>query len=145
MSIRLIYTSKAHESCDQIAIDNILLTSQQLNSENEVTGILYFSNQFFMQYLEGEKNLVEATYERIAKDRRHTDLKLVHSNRIETRNFKGWSMAFVPQSERLTSLNEKYLNSSVFNPADISSDTALKMVLELRNELPKAHYILGHA
>ena len=62
---RLIYTSTASDRCDQKQVEEILEVSMKLNAVNGITGILYYSSQYFMQYLEGSDEKVEATYARI--------------------------------------------------------------------------------
>jgi len=119
---------------------NILHTSNQLNLANGITGILYFSSQYFLQYLEGENSHVESTYERICRDPRHTNLRIVDRAAIDSRDFSSWSMAYVPKSDILIPLNLEFMNGTDFNPKEISNTEALELVFKLRSLLPQAHY-----
>ena len=47
-----------------------------------------------MQALEGEKENVKCTYERIQKDPRHKDIFLLRERDVEWRFFGDWSMGF---------------------------------------------------
>ena len=141
--ISLIYCSTATKRCDQKAIDDILYMSQRLNSRDGISGILYFSKSYFMQYLEGYPSHIEDTYSRILKDYRHSSLEIIMKEPTQAREFSGWSMAFVPHTEHLTPLNKKYMNNSEFKPYGISSSVALEIVRELKSQLPKAHYADG--
>lgn len=137
---RIVYTSAATDLCDQNEIDCILVDSKKLNAENGITGILYFSNNFFIQYFEGVGTEVDSTFSRIERDNRHTDLRVVLQGDTKEREFGDWSMAYVPESEVLQPLNNKYMHGSKFNPVGIPADTALEMIMELKLQLPKAHY-----
>ncbi len=48
-----------------------------------------------MQVLEGSKDAVAETYERICRDARHHQLDLLFEGPIAEREFYDWSMAFV--------------------------------------------------
>ena len=45
-----------------------------------------------IQALEGEKEQVKATFQRISRDRRHKRVTLLHEQSISTRTFKDWAM-----------------------------------------------------
>ena len=49
-------------------IADILLTSRRNNTESNVSGALLATDHGFAQVLEGERDAVEATYGRIARD-----------------------------------------------------------------------------
>jgi hypothetical protein len=48
----------------------------------------------FIQYLEGEQNVVLELYSRIENDLRHKDVSLLSSSHIYSREFKNWSMGY---------------------------------------------------
>jgi len=137
---RLIYTSTAHKNCDAEQVEEILKASEKMNFTNGITGILYFSSEYFLQYFEGDLVDVENTYQRILRDSRHTQLRVIDKASIKAREFEDWSMAYIPQAEVLVPFNKKYMQSARFNPQDISTAEALEMVMELRRQLPKAYY-----
>lgn len=137
---RLIYTSAAGENCGENQIKKILEVSIKLNTVNGITGILYYSSKYFMQYLEGNPENVESTYARIARDSRHYSLRVVDRETIHQREFEAWQMAYVPNSEILTPLNLRFMRGSEFNPGEITAPEAMELTLKLRELLPKAHY-----
>lgn len=91
----LIYTSDAVQDCDKSMLMNILNTSIKHNAQNEVTGVLLYREQKFMQLLEGEEKTVMDLYQRIAEDKRHTNCQILHSFNIAKRNVDQWSMGFL--------------------------------------------------
>ena len=138
--VRLIYTSTAREQCSDSDIKSILESSIKLNALNGVSGILYYSSSYFMQYLEGRRSDVDDTLARITNDNRHRSLRVVDRFSISEREFAEWSMAYVPNSEILTPLNLEFMNGTQFNPQAISASDALRLTRKLRALLPVAHY-----
>ncbi len=137
---KLIYTSTACDHCDSAEIDKILETARKVNLEKGITGVLYFSSNYFMQYLEGDTGSVEEIYSRIAQDDRHTNIRLVDTASIEERKFADWAMAYIPQSDVLVPIHMKFMDSTEFNPEAITADNATDIVWELYAQLPSAHY-----
>lgn len=56
--------------------------------------MLLYGEGTFIQVLEGEAELIEQTYEIIAKDPRHLNLIMITGGDITERNFPDWSMGF---------------------------------------------------
>jgi hypothetical protein len=90
----LIYVSTATASYDVAALDKMLESAARHNAPQHITGMLLYAGGNFMQVLEGEKDAVDETYGRIARDSRHTDLHIVENERIAERSFSKWSMGF---------------------------------------------------
>ena len=100
--VRLAYISVsllADDPDERRHIADILLASRRHNEESEVTGVLLATDRNFAQVLEGEREAVEATYERIARDPRHKDIVLTLYESIEVRRFPEWAMAYIGPSQ----------------------------------------------
>ncbi|UZE49005.1 BLUF domain-containing protein [Rhodopseudomonas sp. P2A-2r] len=99
---RLVYVSKSRirgnfaEIAEEIA--GILLSSQSNNARVAITGALIFNTGIFAQVLEGDRRDVEATFERIQRDRRHGDLQVLEFAQASGRRFPSWSMGYVGRS-----------------------------------------------
>jgi blue light- and temperature-responsive anti-repressor len=78
-------------------IRNILPVSRRNNVKVGVTGALLFTTSGFAQVLEGQMDAVEATFERIQSDMRHSDVTVLSFLPVERRSFPDWSMAFAGQ------------------------------------------------
>ena len=78
----------------------ILVDSRVSNRLADVTGLLVYVDGTFLQVLEGEQNVVSALLEKISKDRRHKDVKVVYKTGIEGRTFNAWQMAYVSPSPK---------------------------------------------
>lgn len=75
------------------AADAILATSRRRNAEAGVTGALMCLGAVFIQALEGPAAAVEATFDRICCDLRHTGVEIVECGPILERGFGDWSMS----------------------------------------------------
>lgn len=92
--IHLIYISTASKEIDDSDLDSILEASVRHNTSNDVTGLLLFVGNRFIQVLEGQEVAIIETLERITKDPRHTDLVVLERTAIPSRSFDRWSMGF---------------------------------------------------
>lgn len=102
--IGFMYASKTNSEHSQIKQDliDILTEAVNFNSHNDITGVLYYGNGYFLQYLEGEKEQVESLfYNLILKDPRHQNCEIIFSERSEQRLFKHWSMKFAPINTKI--------------------------------------------
>jgi len=86
--------SAATEPFDDAALDALLEHSRTRNSAAGLSGLLVCKDGRFMQLLEGPEDAVLETYQRIVDDPRHTDVGLLVDERIHTRRFGEWTMAF---------------------------------------------------
>eukprot|EP01104_Vermistella_antarctica_P014209 TRINITY_DN4431_c0_g2_i1.p1 TRINITY_DN4431_c0_g2~~TRINITY_DN4431_c0_g2_i1.p1 ORF type:complete len:170 (-),score=28.60 TRINITY_DN4431_c0_g2_i1:49-534(-) len=90
----LVYMSASVSLFNAEEIERVLRQARDHNQRDNITGILIYSEGSFVQNLEGPKDKIQATYDRIRIDSRHTRCcKIVHSA-IEKRNFDTFSMAF---------------------------------------------------
>jgi hypothetical protein len=74
---------------------DIVKSARLNNALHRVTGVLLFSNQCFVQVLEGAMADVEWTFEKIARDRRHRDISIVSYGQAPKRSFADWAMGCV--------------------------------------------------
>ena len=92
MLSNLIYTSKRSSFCTDKEIDSILEACERNNSHKSITGVLLYSENLFIQYLEGGKEELMQLYDKIKTDDRHNDVVIISSRQINKRIFPGWSM-----------------------------------------------------
>ena len=71
MRYAVAYVSNLSASVSNKEIDRILSQAEQYNNQNDLTGLLIFSEGNFFQLIEGERNKVEGLYSKIVKDSRH--------------------------------------------------------------------------
>ena len=89
---RLIYKSKGIKEIDWETIESILHCAEKDNTEHEISGLLLSTNTHFLQILEGRYEDINDTFMKIARDDRHTDVKLISFEVTDARLFQGWGM-----------------------------------------------------
>ncbi|MEM8632154.1 MAG: BLUF domain-containing protein [Pseudomonadota bacterium] len=72
--------------------DEILAASDRNNARLDITGMLLFDGEHYLQLLEGERRDVSDLFLTIAEDKRHTHVEIITSAPSEFRLFGGWSM-----------------------------------------------------
>ncbi|MFI2810659.1 MULTISPECIES: BLUF domain-containing protein [Microbulbifer] len=130
--VRLIYASRAEFApADPVQgvepnVGRILMQSRRNNKRSGIGGVLYFGDGHFFQVLEGEREAVNRTYQRISGDSRHRQLTILSVNTAETRLFADWSMKYVPaeQSVREFLAARDYLR---FAPLQFSESEAKEL------------------
>ncbi len=69
-------------------IAQILNTARESNKKAGLVGALYYGNGCFFQCLEGKKEQIDLLFEKLLKDSRHKDLKILSYQPIVS---SGWS------------------------------------------------------
>ncbi len=96
----LVYVSQAERPMTREELTDLLEQSRAYNHKDGITGLLIYrytaddDRACFMQLLEGEKAVLDATFERIAADRRHHTKIILEEGEIAARHFPAWLMGF---------------------------------------------------
>ncbi len=91
--LQITYISSAVPGIDPTAVEQILASSRRRNAANHITGLLIHDGRRFLQALEGEAALVEATFARIQLDRRHRAAVILSKRDVALCEFGDWAMA----------------------------------------------------
>ena len=95
---QIAYASRNQIKGEQTQIDeeilSILAKARENNRRKNITGALLFNGCFFAQVLEGALPDIEAIYERILCDPRHSDIVMLSRAATDERTFYEWSMAY---------------------------------------------------
>lgn len=129
---RLIYVSTITEKFGDTSLEDILKIGRLNNTKNGITGMLYFKNKYFLQCLEGERSVINATYNKIRNDERHSNIVLLEYNQIEMREFKDWCMGYIPSSKLTDDLILQFSPSAVFTPYEMSGTSVNLLMLEFK-------------
>lgn len=130
MLVRLLYVSRAVDK-DPKAIEGILEASRHHNVAHGITGVLCFGGGIFLQAIEGGRSAVNALYNHLVADARHTDVVLLHYQEISERRFGGWTMGQVNLAKLNTSIVLKYSERPEFDPYAVSGEVSLALLEEL--------------
>lgn len=99
---RLLYRSHSllpsDDKADRTAqLAEILRVARTKNAALGVTGALMLYDDWFAQVLEGPKDVVEALFVHIRKDKRHEAVRLDQADAAQKRLFEKWAMAVVAE------------------------------------------------
>ena len=97
---QLIYSSSAAKKMLKPALYEILRHARKNNEARDITGLLVYSDENFLQILEGEKEAVYQLFDTISKDERHSSIQVLHDSDIEQRSFSNWRMAYATPSAK---------------------------------------------
>jgi hypothetical protein len=92
--IHHIYVSTARVQANAAMLADILAVSVRNNEPAGITGMLLYAGGTFMQVLEGEEEVVNATHHRIEGDSRHMGIIVLEHASIAARSFARWSMGY---------------------------------------------------
>jgi Sensors of blue-light using FAD len=141
MLVRLLYASRATDHADANAMASILAKSRSNNPPLGITGILSHSGGIYLQVLEGGRAAVNSLYNKIATDKRHTDITVLHYEEVSERGFASWTMGQVDLARVNSSLLLKYSEKPLLDPYAVSGAASMALLKEL---IATAH-IVGRA
>jgi hypothetical protein len=134
MLSQLIYTSEVRE--DGLAdggVVTILEQARRCNAAASVTGLLVFDTNHFVQCLEGGREEVTATYQRIAVDPRHRDVTLICVTDVDERDFPDWTMGYLGVTAPARQVLLRFSPSGDFAPRSMSAASVTAMLKVLRS------------
>ena len=131
MLVRLLYASRAIDKNSTDLVNSIMTQARIHNPPQGLTGILCYSGDIFIQVLEGSRSAVNALYAHILRDKRHTDVQILHFEEITERRFGGWTMGQVNLAKLNTSVLLKYSELPELNPFAVSGQVSMALLDEL--------------
>lgn len=91
---RIVFLSRTKGQMPETELDDILALSQHANHSENTSGLLIYTGSTFFQVIEGQKEACERLFDRIYFDKRHSRIRLLQYERVETRYFAEWAMGF---------------------------------------------------
>ncbi len=92
MLAHLAYVSARKNNCTEEEIEKILISCKKNNPPLDITGVLLYSENKFIQYVEGESTSLMTLYDKIKKDVRHEKAVMISYSPISSRIFPSWHM-----------------------------------------------------
>lgn len=90
----LSYVSQQTHSLTDAALEIMLSKARLKNEASGITGMLICYEGLFIQFIEGEEEVIDELFKKIAADHRHNQILILDDGYSETRKFADWSMAF---------------------------------------------------
>ena len=131
MLVRLLYASRAAVAISESVIESILHQSRTNNANQGITGLLCYSDDLFVQILEGGRDEVCELYNTIVRDPRHSHVRIMLFEEIPERRFGGWTMGQVNIKKISPSLLLKYAERPTLNPFACSGRASMALLEEL--------------
>lgn len=131
MLVRLLYASRATKQLSAAVQDSILEQSRARNPRLGITGVLCFSDDLFIQVLEGGRDEVCELYNTIVRDDRHQNVRILSFEEIRERRFGSWTMGQVNLAKVNPSLLLKYGERAELNPFICSGHASMALLDEL--------------
>jgi hypothetical protein len=101
----VIYASSAVIRLSQNDLLGLLKDVRRRNEACGLTGMLLYRDGTYLQYLEGQRRDIDKLMNRLRKDPRHKDLRIIREGIIRERLFPDWSMAY----KNLTGLKSSHV------------------------------------
>ncbi len=131
MLVRLLYASRVVARLNSEVLDSIMEQSRSHNIPSGITGILCFSDDQFIQVLEGGRDQVCELYNTIVRDGRHREVRILQFEEISERRFGGWTMGQVNLAKINPALLLKYSEKPVLDPLSCSGHASMALLDEL--------------
>ncbi|TBW30361.1 BLUF domain-containing protein [Gramella sp. KN1008] len=100
MRYAICYVSTAKEGISDQEIEEILNNSEENNNKKDITGLLLYSEGNFFQVIEGVKEDVKTLYERIKRDKRHSNVIKLFETSIHKPSFDGYRSDLVTETTK---------------------------------------------
>jgi hypothetical protein len=88
--ISVSYIGKATQDMGVLALMRLTDQASQLNQKLGLSGALFYENQHFGQILEGPRTEVMKVWEKIQRDPRHQQVRLLKVEEVDERSFPAW-------------------------------------------------------
>lgn len=95
----LIYRSRALHHFSQTEVEQLAAKAFTNNVKLNVTGILLFDGDYFLQVLEGPAAAVDTVFRKLSLDSRHDNIVMVLHGKEAKRRFGSWGMYYVNLNE----------------------------------------------
>lgn len=92
---QLIYASRPF-GYDELSLVGILAAARANNQRDGISGCLICREDLYLQLLEGELKPIVTVYDKILRDPRHTEVRLLCSGDVAARQFPDWAMRHDP-------------------------------------------------
>lgn len=131
MLVRCLYASRPTVPLLASALDEILEQSHRNNPGRGITGLLCFTDDVFVQVLEGGRDEVSELYNAIVRDNRHNTVRLLAYEEIVERRFGNWTMGQVDAKAVNPALLLRYSRTATLDPFAVTGEATMALLTEL--------------
>ena len=136
--IHIVYVSFSSISLTEKEIIDLLTEVRKKNKEQNVTGLLLYNNESFIQVIEGSKKTIHALFEKIKQDNRHENVVKLLEEPIKKRAFPDWSMGFRQITSKQTARIPGFSSFMFAETSETAIQKSTQQVIYLLNQF-KVH------
>lgn len=125
---QLIYASKRTELFSKDTIKSTFLAAQERNNERGISGFVVYSNNCFLQIIEGSEESINTLYNNIVSDSRHTNILLLGFKQLSHRDFEKWNLGLIDDNKIIQNYLYKNTGKKLFLPHEYDYDFALNLL-----------------
>lgn len=129
--VHLSYCSYAQSPVESTGLDRILEASKRNNRRDDITGLLTYSGEVFVQFLEGPPELVRQLMGRLQIDPRHRDIIILSEGHDHERIFPDWDMELVTREEAYRVLQDALSEAKSYDKVIGLSSLLSKLVPDM--------------
>lgn len=123
-SIRqILYVSKAVQSISDTELHDIARQARAKNKQNGITGALLFTEDSFIQVIEGDNESIERLLDTLRADKRHRDMTILMDRKVPSRDFSNWSMGMIRASDVKKAGEMREIHSAGKDSPDADDET----------------------
>lgn len=113
--VHLSYCSHTDAPIEQPVLNLILEASRRNNQRDGITGLLTYSGEVFVQFLEGPHEAIRQLMSRLQGDPRHRDIIILMEGSDHERIFPDWDMELVTRQEAYRVLRDALSEASSYD------------------------------
>lgn len=132
MLTTLIYRSRSLQKFSQTDIEKLSAKAFSNNVKLNVTGILLFDGEYFLQVLEGPSEAVSAIFKKLSTDPRHSNIVTMLHGKEGKHRFGSWGMYYVKVDDRSTKDTLRWVPKYHY----LKEDDRVVQIIE--------HFVRGH-
>ena len=125
-------------------LEDILNVARQKNHLSDISGMLLYDHEGFLQVLEGDAQVLSDLLLSIGQDTRHKRVRLLEFREVAQRHFGDWAMGFASACKSHRQIFLRHTAAGRFLPYDLSAASALAVLVELSSApSPKSEATAG--
>jgi hypothetical protein len=130
MRYAISYVSTANIDFQDQEIEDMMIKTNQFNSDEKITGILLYNERNFFQLIEGEKKAIQNLYERIKPDFQHKNIIRIFQKLVFEPAFDGYLTDFISDTKKYNESQLKHYLHYI-EVLDPESEKGIKRVIEV--------------
>lgn len=128
----IAYVSTATRRLTEPELEALLTEARRRNAHHGVTGVLFYDDGSFFQYIEGPAEAIDLVYGQIRDSSRHHGIIELFRRPVDKRHFSAWNMGFsrMPESVLLSLAQTSWESIIAAQSAEPGQGAGVSLLLE---------------